>query len=62
MDGKTKEGHGLKLQVLILCLQESPKNVMVSAPWSNLFGSAWVKKPSNDLSTELTKNSNILVT
>ena len=35
---------------------------MVSAPWSNLFGSAWVKEPSNDLSTELTKNSNILVT
>lgn len=35
---------------------------MVSAPWSNLFGSAWVKVPSNDLSTELTKSSNILVT
>ena len=35
---------------------------MVGAPWSSLFGSAWVKVRSNDLSTELNKNSNILVT
>ena len=58
----------------MLCVQKSPKTILVSVPWWNLLEASlqlhrlnyylifciWFKELANDFSTELIKNNNIL--